>query len=230
MGANMSGLVNAIPAITTAAGVYSDISAASARRDAYDANAAAADIQAEQALKAAGLNAATEEARARDAVARGGVEEEAMRRRFKTLRGKQRAQAAAMGIETDSGSAARAVEVSRGEEERDVAVNALNRAREAWGYRVQAANALAEGESDAAALRYQGTIFRIQGKSALRAAYTGGFADLLSLAPVNVGQAVGGGTIRIPGSNPAPYVPPDSVASDDAAARALRLARRTPSW
>jgi hypothetical protein len=185
-------------ALTTGAGVYSKISSAQAQSGAYDANAAVADMQAEQASRAAKLNAAAANAQARDAVMRGGEKEEAMRRQFAVLRGRQRAQAAAMGVDADSGSALHAAEVSRGEEERDAAVNALNHAREAWGYRVQAANAIAGGESGAAAMRYQGTLARIQGKSALTAAYTSGFADLLSLVPSNIGQASGGGVLKVP--------------------------------
>jgi hypothetical protein len=131
-----------------------------------------------------------------------------------------------MGLDADSGSPLQIQEVSRKEEERDAAVNALNHAREAWGYNVAAANFLAEGESNAAALRYQGRIAGIQGKSALVSGYTNGFADLLSLVPANAGQAAGGGTIRVT----APYVAPDSVVSNDAAAQATRLARRTPLW
>jgi hypothetical protein len=77
-------------------------------------------------------------------------------------------------------------------------VNALNHAREAWGYNVAAATFLAEGESSAAALRYQGQLARIQGHSAKTAAYTSGFADLLSLVPSDIGQAAGGGALKIP--------------------------------
>jgi hypothetical protein len=231
MGANVADFItnpDFLNILTGGAGIYSKISTASAAKDAYDANAAVADMQAEQVLKTAKVNAATAETQARDAVVRGGETETGMRRQFAVLRGRQRAQAAAMGIDVDSGSPAHAREVSRGEEERDVAVNALNHAREAWGYKVAAANHLAEGEAGAAAMRYQGTLARIQGKSALTTGHMSGFADLLSLVPANIGQAAGGGTLYVPGSNPAPYVPPDSVVSDDATARAMRFARKTP--
>jgi hypothetical protein len=120
-------------------------------------------------------NAKIARAQASDAVKRGGAEEESMRRQFAILRGQQLASAAASGVDTGSGSPLDIQKASRKEEERDVAVNALNFAREAWGYKVEANNYLTEGISRAGALRQQGY-------SGMVGAYTNAGASLLSLA------------------------------------------------
>jgi hypothetical protein len=161
----------------------------------YAANQAA-KAQASAALQAGEANARLAEAQATDAVKRGGEREEAMRRQLSMLRGRQAAQAAAMGVEADSGSALDIRDASMLEGERDVSTNALNHAREAWGYGVQAANYRSQAAAEAAAAR-------AQGRSAMIGGMFGAASSLLSLAAPTVRASSSSITV-----NPSQYAQP----------------------
>ncbi|MDR1650747.1 MAG: hypothetical protein LBR87_03075 [Synergistaceae bacterium] len=167
----------------------SGVGAVSQIYQGYGANKAA-QAQADAAMRAAEQNARIARFQASDAVKRGGAEEAGMRRQFDILRGRREASAAAAGIQTDSGSMKDIQEASVREEERDVSVNALNHAREAWGYSVQAENYLYEGASRAASLRSQGY-------SALGSGVMGGVTGLLSLVSPMAGKTTSSRAIKV---------------------------------
>lgn len=91
-------------------------------------------VSADQAARAEAAvmeqNARNQEAMAKDAVKRGGSEETKLRRRMSILRGQQRAQGAASGLNVDAGSMADIQDASMVEGEQDVSTNAMNHARE----------------------------------------------------------------------------------------------------
>lgn len=141
-----------------------------------------AGYQAARAQAAAAeANAGIADANAHDAILRGGMEETKMRRQAAMLRGAQRAAAAASGVVADAGSAAEVQDAAMRERERDIKVNALNAARERWGYQTQAQNYRAE----AAAARAQGT-------NALIGGAIGAGTSLLSLASAGSAASRGG--------------------------------------
>lgn len=102
----------------------------------------------------AGYNARVAEAQAVDAIERGELEESRQRSSTQQLIGSQRARLAAQGIEIDSGSALEVQEDTAALGEMDALMIRNNAAREAWGYRTQAAD-----------YRNQGTIAKAQGTS-----------------------------------------------------------------
>ena len=116
-------------------------------------------------------NARNQEIMAQDAVKRGGQEETKLRRRMAILRGQQRAQAAASGLEVDSGSMADIQDASMVEGEHDVSTNAMNHARESWGHNVQAVN-----------YKNAASAARAAGKNAFMGGLLGAGGSLLSLA------------------------------------------------
>ena len=85
-------------------------------------------------------NARMADEQARDAMRRGAQDELKLRRQMSALQGRQRAMAAASGVETDAGSPLALQEASRREGDQDAAVIRFNAEREAWGYGVQATN------------------------------------------------------------------------------------------
>ena len=130
-------------------------------------------------------NARNQEIMAVDAVKRGGQEETKLRRRMAILRGQQRAQAAASGLNVDAGSMADIQDASMVEGEHDVSTNALNHAREAWGHNVQATN-----HKNAASAA------RAAGRNAFMGGLLGAGTSLLSLATPAVSMG-GSSAIRL---------------------------------
>lgn len=140
-----------------------------AQQKAYESQAAAME-----------QNARIADMQATDAIQRGGREEGNLRRRARQIAGAQIAQAAASGLAGDSGSLADAYLQSATNMERDVATNAINHAKEAWGYNTQAAN-----------YRSQASGLRAAGKSAFMGGLLGAGTSLLSLATPNMFGAAG---------------------------------------
>ena len=100
----------------------------------------AANSAAKAQAQAAEQNARIAEAQGHDAIERGGDEELRLRRQAAIRRGNARAQAAASGIDADSGSMLDTRNADISETERDAAAIRYNAARERWGYQVQAQN------------------------------------------------------------------------------------------
>lgn len=113
-----------------------------------------AQAQAEAQASAMEQNARTAQAQGHDAIERGGLEELRLRRQLAQYRGNQRTQAAASGIDIDSGSALDARNATISEGEHDAAAIRYNAARERWGYEQQAANLNAQAANTRAAGRY----------------------------------------------------------------------------
>ena len=156
-----------------------------------------ANAQAEAAMQAGQINARIAEAQATDAVKRGGEQEQKIRRQLAAIVGRQKAVAAASGVVTDSGSALDVRNASLLENERDVETNALNHAREAWGYGVQATNYRNQAEAESAALK-------AQGRNAFLGGLFGGASSLLSLATPAAAGAAGSRSISL-GQINSPY-------------------------
>jgi hypothetical protein len=152
------------------------------------AGGAAANASAKAQAAAMNQNARIAERQSSDAHIRGGLEELAIKRRMSVLNGAQRAQAAASGVDVNSGSMLDVQNASTREGSMDVALNEMNHAREAWGYDVQASN-----------YRNQASVARAEGRNAFTAGLIGGGASLLSLATPGAGTggaAGGAGTIK----------------------------------
>ena len=113
----------------------------------------AANNAAKAQAAAAEQNARISEAQAHDAIERGGEEETRLRRQMAQMRGNARAQAAASGIDADSGSLLDVRNASISEGERDAAAIRYNAARERWGYQMQAGNYRNEASAARAAGR-----------------------------------------------------------------------------
>lgn len=116
----------AIPAAIAAVGAYK---AASAQKDADKWQA-----------QVAGANAQTSEALAVDAIARGNVAANDVRRRGEQMAGRQRAVMAARGLDLTQGSPLSILQDTAYFTAADIATTKSNAAREAWGYRTQKAN------------------------------------------------------------------------------------------
>ena len=145
----------------------------------------AANSAAKAEARVAEQNARISEMQATDAVKRGGKEEMKLRRDMARLAGKQRAMAAASGLDADSGSMADIQDASMREGEQDVSAIRFNAAREAWGHNVNAVN-----------YRNQASIARASGRNALLGGVIGAGGSLLSMASPPVGG--GSNTLKIP--------------------------------
>jgi hypothetical protein len=86
-------------------------------------------------------NAKVGELQARDAEQRGQTAEDQHRRRVRQFAGAQKAQLAAQGVDVGSGSASDLIGDTAALGELDALTIRNNTAREAWGYRAQAAGA-----------------------------------------------------------------------------------------
>ncbi len=106
-----------------------------------------AEAQANAQANALEQNAAIARAQGHDAIERGGLEELRLRRELAQYRGNQRTQAAASGIDINSGSALDAQNATIAEGEHDAAAIRYNAARERWGYEQQAANMTAQAQN-----------------------------------------------------------------------------------
>lgn len=143
--------------------------AAKAEASAAEQNARIADLQATEAVKGSSK------------------EEMKLRRQMQMLQGRQRAVAAASGLNADAGSMADIQDASMREGEQDVSVLRMNAARESWGYQVQGTN-----------YRNQASAARAAGKNAMLGGFFGAGASLLSLAAPTTSSSK---TIRIKDSN-----------------------------
>lgn len=151
----MCTLISALTAVSAGASLYKGyaegqyaMAQADAQADALERNA---DISRQQG---------------HDAVERGGMEELRLRRQLANLRANQRTQAAASGIDINSGSALDLQNASISEGEFDAETIRFNAARAKWGYDSQANN------MDAQAINA-----RAIGRSARTNALIGGVAD-----------------------------------------------------
>lgn len=106
------------------------------------ATAAAGDYNA----KMMELNAKLADYQGEDAIRRGNADAQKHRKNVKQMQGAQRVALAAQGIEIDSGSAAQIQEDTRMLGEMDAMTIKNNAWREAWGYRVQAAQGRSQAE------------------------------------------------------------------------------------
>jgi len=93
------------------------------------------------------MNAAFSDQKALDAIARGNEQEQNLRQKVKRTAGSQRAALAAQGVELSSGSALQTVIDTYTVGEMDALTVRNNAAREAWGYRTEAANYRAQGKA-----------------------------------------------------------------------------------
>jgi len=148
-----------------------------------------ADRAARAETEVMNQNARNQEIMATDAVKRGGQEETKIRRRMAMLRGTQRAQAAASGLDADVGSMVDIQDVGMVEDEHDVTTNALNHAREAWRHQVQANNYRNAAATACAA-----------GKNAMLGGILGAGGSLLSLAASAVSMG-GSNSIKLAGGS-----------------------------
>ncbi|MBQ3455444.1 MAG: hypothetical protein IJG36_03315 [Synergistaceae bacterium] len=144
------------------------LTALSAGVSLYQGYAAGQTAQAQAEAQALALeqNAKISRAQAHDAIERGGLEELKLRRQLAQLGGNQRAQAAASGIDINSGSALDVQNASISEGEFDAETIRFNAARAKWGYDTQANN-----------LEAQAANSRAIGKSAKSNALFGGIAN-----------------------------------------------------
>lgn len=153
----MCTLISALTAVSAGASLYKGyaegqyaMAQADAQADALERNA---DISRQQG---------------HDAIQRGGMEELRLRRQLANLRANQRTQAAASGIDINSGSALDVQNASISEGEFDAEAVRFNAARAKWGYDTQANNMDAQANNA-----------RAIGRSARTNALIGGVANAL---------------------------------------------------
>lgn len=116
-------------------------------------SAYAAREQGQFANEQARAQAAMANRQAADAKRRGAEEEAAARAAARRLLGEQKAAAAASGIDLGGGSVIDALSGTAWMAEQDAARIRYNAALEAWGYKAQSQQAIAQGKADAAAAR-----------------------------------------------------------------------------
>lgn len=129
------------------------------------------ELQAD-ALEAAGaraagigaFNAAVAELQAKDALVRGAIDESKFRSGVRALIGTQRVGIASGNIDVSYGSAADVQADAAFLGELDALQIRTNAKREAWGYRVEAANARAAGGAAAANARAEAKYLRMSGE------------------------------------------------------------------
>lgn len=141
-----------------------------AQRQAYQSQARAAE-----------QNARIADMQATDAIMRSGREEADIRRRAMRVAGSAATQAAASGIAADSATLADIAAQHSVNRERDVAINAINHGKEAWGY-----------NSQAIGYRNQASGYRAAGSNAFLAGVIGAGAQLLTLATPDMFSSGGG--------------------------------------
>jgi hypothetical protein len=96
--------------------------------------------------KIANWNAQVAEVQARDAVSRGEINVANLAEHADALISSNRSSYAAQGVDVSSGSAAQVTADTQRKFQRDAQILRLNAAREAWGFRVQAADYRAKGD------------------------------------------------------------------------------------
>lgn len=151
-------------------GAVGSIIQGDAQRRAYNSQAAAMEA-----------NARVANMQATDAVKRGGTEEARIREQAMRIAASQRVQGVASGLASDSGSILDASLQSAFNRERDVATNAINHAKEAWGYNRQADNYMSQASG-----------LRAAGNSAFIGGLIGAGTSLLSVASVGGSAASAG--------------------------------------
>ena len=132
----MCTLATALTAVSAGASLYQGY-----------ASGQSAMAQADAQADALERNSDISRAQGHDAIERGGMEELRLRRQLANLRANQRTQAAASGIDINSGSALDVQNASISEGEFDAEAVRFNAARAKWGYDTQANNARAIGRS-----------------------------------------------------------------------------------
>lgn len=158
-------VVAAIPMAIAAAAAYKG---AAAQKDA-----------AKWEAQVAGANAQTSEALAVDAIARGNVASNDVRRRGEQLAGRQRAVMAARGVDLTQGSPLSILQDTTYFTQADIATTKSNAARDAWGYRTQGVNY--QNQALFAQSRADQINPLFQGASAAAASYFGGGGNFGSL-------------------------------------------------
>jgi hypothetical protein len=161
-------VVAALPAAFAAVSAYSG---AKANKDA-----------AKWEAQVAGANAQTSEALAVDAVARGNVASNQVRRQGDQLMGRQRAVMASRNIDLTQGSALSILQDTDYFSRIDEATVKSNAAREAWGYRVQKTNyqnqsAFAQSRADQINPLFQGVMGAAAAYTNAGGKYDGLFGD-----------------------------------------------------
>jgi hypothetical protein len=139
--------------------------------------ATSASREGEYALKVYGINADLADAQAEDAVARGHESSLRLRTQAAGLMGTQRTAYASSGVDPTVGSAATTAAETKSMSELDRITIANNAAREAHGFRTQAASFRAQGALALASGRNQAKALRDQSYGTL----LGGAADLYHL-------------------------------------------------
>lgn len=132
----------ALGGLMAGAGLYQNVAQSRAIKAQGEAQASAMERNAEMA-----------QYQAHDAIERGGLKELRLRRALAQNLGNQRVQAAASGIDTDSGSVQDARDTTISEGEHDAEAIRFNAARERWGYNTQAANLQTQANYTRAASR-----------------------------------------------------------------------------
>lgn len=118
------------------------------------AQASAQRSQAQYQQQVSEINSRLADQQAEDAVARGTKQANAIRKQSEKVKGAQRAAAAAQGIAVDSGDIAdlqAETDINSAEDQKTTMTNAW---REAFGYKVEAANAAAAGQFAATAGKF----------------------------------------------------------------------------
>lgn len=151
---------------------YQQVRQGRAIKQAGQAERAAADSQAE----ILDYNATIADAQAADAVTRGQEEENRYRQGVRSLIGSQRAGFAGQGVDVGVGSAADVQADSAFLGELDALTIRTNAAREAWGYKVQAADTRKRAE----VTRKTGVFAERAANAAGNSAYVGAGATIAS--------------------------------------------------
>ena len=175
----------AIALASAAYGVYNQVKAGGAERDAGNAEQAAANDRA----RLINWNAKVADLQAQDAITRGQEEEQRIRMGLRQIIGSQRASRAASNVDISVGSAVDIQADAARLAELDVLTTRNNAAREAWGYNVEAQD-----------LRMQAEITRREGANAAKAGrvragqqYRNAFSTVLSTGATFLQGKYGGG-------------------------------------
>ncbi|HKA75346.1 MAG TPA: hypothetical protein VKE26_26320 [Xanthobacteraceae bacterium] len=208
----LTGLVVTALGVQAASSLYGAHSAAKAA----EAQGKAARRAALASAELAEYNAAVADVQARDAVARGAIEEQQFRRDLDVLIGAQRAGYAAGNIDVGYGSAVDVQADAAFLGELDALTIRTNAAREAWGYQVEAVDlrrravlARREGVLLEQAGRAEAHGYRVGGALSAAGTIAGGTASLLQARyGFNQGTRRPGGVLeRVTTPRGGPYAP-----------------------
>jgi hypothetical protein len=188
----MFGLLLMLGSLATS--VYGQIAQGRAANKAAKSQAAAAEATAQQQE----FNAGVADAQARDAVAVGDDQVARLRTSVRGLIGTQRAGYAGQGVSVDTGSAADVQADAQALSEADVRTIRANAQRQAWGFRVDAANY----RKNADVARKGGVVALKEGSAAQTASYIGAGATVLGGASL-LSQRYGWGQPKLGVVDPA---------------------------